>query len=219
MYCRGCGQPIEGRKHFHAECLRKSKAERLANVRERERARIASRLAKIVCPHCQVVKEKRKLPEISIPGRTAAAINGYRTFLREKGLLEARLPLRNQQYWTTQEIRALKNLVTNLHFSSRSIAKKGLLRGRSVDSISQMMRRLHLTADRKHSRVMKSARRLSPAELKKLKAYLLGPGRKAPCKKVCKQFNISHHAVNRHRKLLGASLTWSEARRGMRRSP
>jgi hypothetical protein len=161
----------------------------------------------------QVVKEKRKLPEICIPGRTAAAINNYRRFLREKRVLEAPPPSRKQQFWTTQEIRALKNLVTNLHLSSRSIVKKGLIKGRSADSIAQMMRRLQLAANIDHSRKMKSARRLSPAELKKLKTYLLGPGRMASCHTVCQRFNTTIGAVNRHRRLLGASLSWIEARR------
>jgi hypothetical protein len=165
----------------------------------------------------QVVKERRRLPGISIPGRTPAAINGYRTFLREKGLLGTGISVRKQKHWTIQEIRALKNFVTNLHFSSRSIVKKGLLKGRSVDSIAQMMRRLHLSANPAHSRTMKRARRLSPAERTKLKAYLVGPGRKTPSRQVCERFNMTIAAVNRHRKLLGVALSWSEARRDKRR--
>jgi hypothetical protein len=166
----------------------------------------------------QIVKEKKKLPEIYLPGRTPAAINNYRRFLRENGRLGNIIPLRKQRYWSVKEIRLLKHLVTNFHFSALNIVKKVLLKGRSVDSVAQMMRRLHLAANPERSRTMKNARRLSPAELNKLKAYLLGAGRKAPSRKVCHYWNINPAALCRHRRLLGASLSWSEARVGSKRS-
>ena len=167
----------------------------------------------------QVLKEKKKLPRLHVPGRSRNAINAYRRFLRMKGLLGNAAPSRQQRSWNIKEIQLLRRLVIDLELGARAIVKKGLLRGRSVDSIGQMMRRRHLAANPARSRRMKNARRLSPAELKKLKAALLGPGRKVPSRQLSERFGITPGAVNRHRRLLGASLSWSEARNTRNKKP
>ena len=53
-YCRGCGGQLPSgvRAHFHKECLRSDKRERVREQRLREEKRFKARLLKECCPKC-----------------------------------------------------------------------------------------------------------------------------------------------------------------------
>lgn len=53
-YCRGCGQRLSrgARSHFHKECLRSDKRDRLREQRRREEEKFRGWLMKQCCPKC-----------------------------------------------------------------------------------------------------------------------------------------------------------------------
>src|ERR1035438_3255197 len=53
-YCRGCGRPLPPglRSHFHRECLRIDKRERVREQRQREKAQLEALLHKQRCLNC-----------------------------------------------------------------------------------------------------------------------------------------------------------------------
>jgi hypothetical protein len=53
-YCRGCGRPLVAgvRSHFHSECLKSDKKERVRKQRRLERMRFEAWLHRQHCPKC-----------------------------------------------------------------------------------------------------------------------------------------------------------------------
>jgi ribosomal protein S27AE len=53
-YCRGCGEllPLGVRSHFHRECLRTDKRQRVREQRRREAGRFKVWLHNEICPKC-----------------------------------------------------------------------------------------------------------------------------------------------------------------------
>lgn len=53
-YCRGCGQPLVAgvRSHFHRECLKSDKKERVRKQRRLEQMRFEAWLQRRQCPKC-----------------------------------------------------------------------------------------------------------------------------------------------------------------------
>jgi hypothetical protein len=111
----------------------------------------------------QVMVQGRKLPQLVIPDRTSAAISNLMGHLRQSGRLNDRLR-RKVRPWTAEEIFQLKERV-EAGGSAKSIYQENLFgeRQRSVDSISQKMRRLGL-GNPKEKEKAKNARRLTPRE-------------------------------------------------------
>src|SRR5438445_8769869 len=58
----------------------------------------------------------------------------------------------------------------------------------------------------------KQARRLSHDERNRLTEFLLAEGRRLSSETIARRFNISMNVTNSHRRKLGVSLSWHEAR-------
>jgi hypothetical protein len=104
----------------------------------------------------QIIIEGRKLPQLDIPGRTAAALNNERCRLRNQGLLGESCPVREVKLYNMRELNVLRQYAA-MGLSAGKIY--GLLPGRSKQSISQAMRRNNLGNPKVRAR-SKLARRL-----------------------------------------------------------
>ena len=102
------------------------------------------------------VKRGRSLPQISIRGRSPAAVNQQRQRLRDSGEL-AQHPKRELRAWTMKQIRLLADYSMSYGLSAAEIAAKDLLPGRSKDSISQQMRRRGLGDPKRRRTLIGSA--------------------------------------------------------------
>jgi hypothetical protein len=71
----------------------------------------------------QVIVERKPLPELSVPGKTVAAINNQRRRLKEAGLLEDSFAGRRHVPWTICELRQLARLTGEYGFSAAFIAQ------------------------------------------------------------------------------------------------
>src|SRR5258706_14779657 len=88
----------------------------------------------------QVVGSKR-LPDLSIPGKSEAADNNNRRRLKEAGLLDGVFAGRTLKPWTICELNQLRNFPREYGFSAGLISQLQLVPGRSKDSVSGMMHR------------------------------------------------------------------------------
>jgi hypothetical protein len=159
----------------------------------------------------QVVFEKRRLPDLCIPGRGEAAINNQRRRLKEGGRLEGVFTGRTLRPWTICELNTLRNFTNGHGFSAAFISQLQLVEGRSKDSISGMMHRHGLGNDVARSR-SKCAHRLTDGQREALITFLQCDGRLIPSSHVAERWGIAQKTVNGYRRRLGTSLSWQEAR-------
>src|ERR1700693_380951 len=82
-----------------------------------------------------------KLTDLSIAGKSEAAVNNQRRRLKEAGRLDGVFPGRTLKPWTIIELNQLRNLTNQYGFSANFIAHLQLIPGRSKDSVSGMMHR------------------------------------------------------------------------------
>src|SRR5262245_10926875 len=78
----------------------------------------------------QVVGERKPLPQLSIAGKSAAALNNQRRRLKQAGLLNGAFLGRPVRGWTIPELKQLTALTTEYGFSAAFIAQLQLLPGR-----------------------------------------------------------------------------------------
>src|SRR6185369_18910 len=159
----------------------------------------------------QVAFEKRRLPDLYIPGRGEAAINNQRRRLKEAGRLEGVFTGRTLKPWTICELKTLRNFTQGHGFSAAFISQLQLVEGRSKDSISGMMQRHGLGNEIFRSR-SKCARRLTKGQRGELITFLQGEGRLIPSSHVSKRWGIAQKTVNGYRRRLGIPLSWQQAR-------
>ena len=160
------------------------------------------------------VKQRKRLPQIRISGRSAAAVNQQRQRLRNDGPL-GEVPKRRLRMWTIKEIRSLRGYVSRSRLSARQIARAGLLGGRGKDSISQQMRRQGL-GDPRRREASRSAHRLDAREKVALERFLRTRGRKLASAEVAEKFDVSPKTVTGYRRRLKLQLSWHEARNSER---
>ena len=156
------------------------------------------------------VSQGRKLPQIHIRSRSPAAINQQRQRLREAGFV-SKDSKRSLRLWTIREIRGLQDYAKRYRLSAGQIARAGLLRGRSKDSISQQMKRQSL-GDPKRRQAARTAHRLDTEERAALERFLQTRGRKLSSAQVAKRFKIAPQTVTAYRRRLKLQLSWHEAR-------
>lgn len=159
----------------------------------------------------QISRERRVLPALQVPGKTAAAINNQRRRLKSKGLLKGVFDGRELRPWTITELNELKKLTEEYHFSSALIAQLGLIPDRSRDAVSKMMFR-HGLGDPIVKLRARQAHRLSPERRRQLEAFLAGEGRMKSSKEIARTWGIAEQTVNGYRRRLHTQLTWKEAR-------
>ena len=161
----------------------------------------------------QVEVEGKKLPQLEVPGRTPAAISNFLGYLRESGRLNDR-PLRQLKRWTAEEIRLLRERVEEGD-SALDIYRSRLFeeRDRSVDSISQKMRRLGL-GDSKVREKAKNACRLDKEESEALTGFLLADGRNLLTKEIVRLWplKLKPNTIRNRRRKLAVNLDWHKAR-------
>ena len=159
----------------------------------------------------QVIFEKKRLPDLCIPGKGEAAINNQRRRLKEAGRLQGVFAGRTLKPWTICELNTLRNFTKGHGFSATFIAQLQLIEGRSKDSVSGMMHRHGLGNEIARSR-SKCARRLTAGRREDLTTFLLGEGRLIPSSDVAQRWGIAQKTVNGYRRRLGIPLSWQEAR-------
>ena len=157
------------------------------------------------------VSQGRKLPQIHIRSRSPAAINQQRQRLREAGFV-SKDSKRSLRLWTIREIRGLlQDYAKRYRLSAGQIARAGLLRGRSKDSISQQMKRQGL-GDPKRRQAARTAHRLDAQERAALERFLRARGQKLASAQVAQRFKISPQTVTAYRRRLKLQLSWHGAR-------
>jgi hypothetical protein len=156
----------------------------------------------------QIILEGRKLPQLDIPGRTAAALNNERRRLRDRGLLGESCPVRKVKLYNMRELNALKRYAA-MGFSAGKIY--GVLPCRSKQSISQAMRRNNLGNPKVRARA-KLARRLDNALKQILETYVLNNAKGQSSEAVAEKFDIRVKQVRYYRRKLGVAPSWHDAR-------
>jgi hypothetical protein len=156
----------------------------------------------------QIVVEGRKLPDLDIPGKTAAALNNERCRLRDQGLLGDSCPVRKVKLYNMRELNDLKRYAA-MGLSAGKIY--GILPGRSKDSISQAMRRNSLGNPRVRARA-KLARRLDNTTKMRLESYVLDNAKVESSDAVAEKFDIRVKQVHYYRRKLGVAPSWHDAR-------
>lgn len=156
------------------------------------------------------VRRGLALPQISVRGRSPAAVNQQRQRLRDSGVL-GQHPKRELRAWTMKEIRLLADYSMGYGLSAAEIATIDLLTGRSKDSISQQMRRQGL-GDPKRRLASASAHRLNPDQRAELRQFLETNGRKMASREVAERFKLAPSTITAYRRRLNLQLSWREAR-------
>src|SRR5262249_51740748 len=123
----------------------------------------------------QVIGNK-KLPDLSIRGRSEAAVNNQRRRLKQTGRLGNVFTGRAIRPWTIRELNELRKLTTEYGFSAGFVSQLQLIPDRSKDSVSGMMHRQGLGNAAIRTRT-KKAHRLTATEREELTAFLRGEGR------------------------------------------
>jgi len=163
----------------------------------------------------QVVIEKKKLPDIRIPGRSYNAINGQLVVLRKSRQITDR-PTRKMRRWSSEAIEKLKATVSDRGLSGKKITELGLLgssnANRSKDSVSQKMRRLGLGNSEARAKA-KASKRLTRERSRALNAYILGPGRNQLTSEIARIWCMRDSTIRSRRWKLKASLSWHAARK------
>jgi len=159
----------------------------------------------------QIVQLKKPLPEISIPGKTRAAINNQRKRLQRAGVLNGSFAGRDVKPWTFPELKKLTTFTQEYSFSASFIAQMGLLPGRTKDSISKMMGRHGLgnPAIKERARL---ACRFDPQRRAEFERFLVAEGRLLPSAQVARKWGLAQKTVTAYRRRLGIQLSWREAR-------
>lgn len=88
----------------------------------------------------QIIKERKRLPDIYIEGKSPAAVNNQRRRLRLRGKLDIGQSLRKRKY-SDEELAILEHYGCKLGWSARQIYEAGMLPNRSYHSISKAMGR------------------------------------------------------------------------------
>lgn len=156
------------------------------------------------------IRQGNKLPELRIVNKSQAAINAKRGHLRVAGKLGNR-PARTKLKYSKAEVEVLEHYAWRLGWSARQIHSAGVLPNRSYHSISNKLGRLGY-GDALRVQRAKHARRLTREERDRLTEFLLSEGRRFSSEAIARRFNISMNVVNSHRRKLGVSLSWHEAR-------
>ena len=120
-------------------------------------------------------------------------------------------PARIKQKYAKSEVGILELYAWQLGWSARQVHAAGVLPSRSYNSISKKMGRLGF-GDALHVQRTKDARRLPHEERDRLTEFLLNEGRCFSSEAIAQRFKISMKVVNSHRRKLGVSLSWHEAR-------
>jgi hypothetical protein len=155
-------------------------------------------------------KQGKKLPELRIPNKSAAAINAKRRYLRLAGKL-GNQPGTIKEKYSEAELAILEHYAWQLGWSARQIHVAGVLPNRRYNSISKKIGRLGY-GDPVRVQRAKKAMRLTEDEHRRLTQFLLADGRRLSTETIARRFNISLKVVNFHRRKLGVSLSWHEAR-------
>ena len=156
------------------------------------------------------IRQGNKLPEYRIVNKSPAAINAKRGHLRMAGKL-GNQPVRTKRKYSQAELDLLEHYAWQLGWSARKVHAAGVLPNRSYHSISKKMGRLGY-GDPERVQRARQARRLSHDERNRLTAFLLNEGRRFSSEAIARRFNISMRVVHFHRRKLGVSLSWHEAR-------
>jgi hypothetical protein len=157
------------------------------------------------------IRQGKKLPELQIVNKSPAAINAKRGHLGLAGKFGGKQPARIKQKYSKAEVEILEHHAWQLGWSARQVHAAGVLPNRSYNSISKKMGRLGF-GDAQHVQRAKQARRLSHEERDRLTKFLLNEGRHFSSEAIARRFNISMNVANSHRRKLGVSLSWHEAR-------
>jgi hypothetical protein len=156
------------------------------------------------------IRQGNKLPGLRIVNKSPAAINAKRGHLRVAGKL-GKQPASPKQEYSKAEVEILEHYAWQLGWSARQVHAAGVLPSRSYNSISKKMGRLGF-GDALRVQRAKEARRLAREERDRLTEFLLNEGRRFSSEAIARRFEISMNVVNSHRRKLGVSLSWHEAR-------
>ncbi|MEK7151281.1 MAG: hypothetical protein AAB784_01010 [Patescibacteria group bacterium] len=156
------------------------------------------------------IKQGKKSPDLYVEGRTREAINDHRVVLRNKGLLKDCPPARVLKPWTMKDLDLLRRL-TEEGLSPAKIVSKNLMPSHPrIFQISKAKERYY--TKKQPGYVKKIINRLDIEDSMRLNEVLTGEGRFWSSRKLGKKFNLSESVINSRRRLLGVSLSWSEAR-------
>jgi hypothetical protein len=182
-------------------------AEERASLAEKAAA-LRSRLRRALRP--------QDLKKIRLAGRSFHAIKSQAARL---GLLT---PSRVAKRWTEREVQVLRVLAKSRGLGARSIKQRGFFcaeegsveswRSRSIDSIAQMKRRLHLV-DEKRSRRARYANRLSKDTRKRLRDELKQNPRQWTTEEFAEEYGVSPSTIRRYRKIWKIPHSWHLARK------
>ena len=159
----------------------------------------------------QVVLENKPLPQLTVHGKTEAAINNQRRRLKEAGLLDGAFVGRTVRPWTICKLRELIKLTTEYGFSAAFIAGLQLIPNRTEYAISKMMGRHGLGNPTVKARATQ-ARRLSEEQRQAVQRFLRTDGRWLPSRQVAALWGVAQNTVNAYRRGLGIALSWQQAR-------
>jgi len=159
----------------------------------------------------QVVLESKPLPQLTVPGKTEAAINNQRRRLKETGLLDGAFVGRTVRPWTICKLRELINLTAEYGFSAAFIARLQLIPNRTEYAISKMMGRHGLGNPTVKTRATQ-ARRLSAEQRQAVQRFLRTDGRLMPSRQIAALWGVAQKTVNAYRRRLGIPLSWQQAR-------
>ncbi len=159
----------------------------------------------------QVVSEGKALPQISIPGKSDAAINNQRRRLKHARVLGGVFVGRKLRLWTASELRELRKLTTEYRFSAAFISCLQLIPNRSEYAIGKMMGRHGLGSPTAKTQAAQ-ARRLTKNERQEFRRFLRNEGRWLPSKQVSARWGVAQTTVATYRRQLGTQLSWREAR-------
>ncbi len=158
----------------------------------------------------QIIKERKRLPDIYIEGKSPAAVNNQRRRLRLRGKLDIGQALRKRKY-SDEELAILEHYGCKLGWTARQICEAGMLPNRSYHSISKAMGRQGYGDPVRVERA-KQARRLKREERKNFEQFIRGDGRKLSSERIAELWGIARNTVNFYRRKFGVSLSWHEAR-------
>jgi hypothetical protein len=156
------------------------------------------------------IRQGNKLPELRIVNKSPAAISAKRGHLRMAGKL-GNQPARTKQKYSQAELDLLEHYAWQLGWSARQVHAAGVFPNRSYHSISKKMGRLGY-GDPVRVQRARLARRLSHEERNCLTEFLLAQGQCSSSETIARRFNISMKVVNFHRRKVGVSPSWHEAR-------
>ena len=112
--------------------------------------------------------------------------------------------------WTEREKKILTLLARHRKLSAKKILSRGFFPNRTVNSVSQQIRRLRL-ADPVRSQRYQNAARFPVAQLQEFHAFLKAHSHQLGSHEIAKEFGVSRSMVKYHQRKLGIVIGWEEA--------